>query len=240
MTKGDHINLIFLKLTYCWSYPSECSAHNILPEKYSKNQTDSMICTNFAKRVSLKWFSGKYKRIIPLGRNNVPIVRTNPGYNNLLNSTVANLWLTQAIKAYKAFIAMLYKLGNKHQHISTPSTIDDNMEYQPRINRCDPEEDPLLWYQRFLQMPFECLQHKYKIGHLRKRLSGIKQPKCNTYMLGKASNFTNITKPGERVSVDHMESSTPELIAQVKVIRTTKRYKLLYVERTIAIFYDLF
>jgi hypothetical protein len=73
-------------------------------ELYKKdNQPDSMICTTFADRVSLAWCSGKYKRTILLGRNNVPIVRTNPEYN-LLNSAATNPWSTKAIKAYKAFI----------------------------------------------------------------------------------------------------------------------------------------
>jgi hypothetical protein len=62
-----------------------------------------------------------------------------------------NLW---SIKAYKAFIPTEYKLGNTQQHISTPIGIDDNMENQPRLNRCDPEEERLLWYQKLAHMPF--------------------------------------------------------------------------------------
>jgi hypothetical protein len=78
------------------------------------NQPVSMVCTTFANRVSLTWCSGKYKRTIPLGRNNVLIVRTNTGYNNSLNSTATNEWSTQAIKAYKAFIPTEYELHDKH------------------------------------------------------------------------------------------------------------------------------
>jgi hypothetical protein len=65
------------------------------------NQPDSMVCTTFADRVSLTWCRGKYKMTVPLRSINIPIVRTNPGYNNSLNATSTNPWSTKAIKAYK-------------------------------------------------------------------------------------------------------------------------------------------
>jgi hypothetical protein len=54
------------------------------------------------------------KRTIPLRRNNVPILRNNTGDNNSINSTATNPWLTQVIKAYKAFNPTEYELGNTH------------------------------------------------------------------------------------------------------------------------------
>jgi hypothetical protein len=108
------------------------------------NQPDSMVCTTFADKVSLKWCNGKYKRTIPLGRKNVSKLRTNPGYNNSLNSTATNQWSKQAIKAYKAFIPAEYELYEKRQHILIASTMDEAMEEQPQLNRCDLEEELLL------------------------------------------------------------------------------------------------
>jgi hypothetical protein len=81
-------------------------------------------------------------------------------------------------------------------------------------------------------MQFKALQHTSKIWHLPRRLSSTQQPKCHACMLGKAtkvrwrvkgqkSHITNVTKPDERVSVD----PTPNLIAQLKSILTTKSYK---------------
>jgi hypothetical protein len=67
----------------------------------------------------------KYKSTIPLGRNKLPIVRTNPGYNNPHNPAATNQWSSQVIKSFKAFIPMEYKLHNEHPHISIPSAIDD-------------------------------------------------------------------------------------------------------------------
>jgi hypothetical protein len=110
----------------------------------------------------------KYRGTIPLGRNNVPIVRTDPGYN-LPNSTATNSWLTQTIKAYNAFIPKEYELSDTHQHISIINTIDDEMEVQPKLNRCDSEKELLLWHQRLAHMPFKVLQNMPKIGHLPRR-----------------------------------------------------------------------
>jgi GAG-pre-integrase domain len=84
-------------------------------------------------------------------------LRTNPGYNNSLNSTATNQWSKQAIKAYKAFIPAEYELHEKRQHISIASTMDEAMEEQPQLNRCDLEEELLLWHQRFAHMPINIL-----------------------------------------------------------------------------------
>jgi hypothetical protein len=173
-----------------------------------------MVCTTFVDKVSLKWCNGKYKRIIPLGRNNLSKLRTNP-VNNSLNSTATNQWSKQVIKAYKKFIPAEHELHEKRQHISIPSAMNEEIEEQPQLNRCDLEEELLLWHQRFTQMPFEILQHMSKIGSLTKRLSSIQQAKCHACMLGKAtkvpwrvkkqdSHIINATKPGKRVSVDQL------------------------------------
>jgi hypothetical protein len=85
-------------------------------------------------------------------------------------------------------------------------------------------------------MPFKVLQHMTKVGHLPKRLANISHHKCHACMLKKAtkvpwrvkgqvSHINNATKPGEQVSVDQLESSTLGLIAQLKCIPTTRRYK---------------
>jgi hypothetical protein len=171
-------------------------------EIYKKdNKPDSMVCTTFADGVSLTWCSGKYKRTVPLRRNNMQIVRVNLGYNNSLNSMATNPWSAQAIKAYKAFIPTEYKLGNRHPHISTPSATDDNMEDQPRLNSCDPEEELLLWHQRLAHMPFKNLQHMLKIKHSPKRLSRIQQPKLHACMHVRESHKSTVES--KRTEITH-------------------------------------
>jgi hypothetical protein len=120
--------------------------------------------------------------------------------------------------------------------IPIPSTTKDEMEKLPKHNKCNPEEDFLLWHQRLAHMPFVALQHMAKVGQLPKRLANISHSKRQSYMLGKASKLpwrvkgqvshvNNATKPGKQVSVDQLESSTLGLIAQPKGIPTTRRYK---------------
>jgi hypothetical protein len=61
------------------------------------------------------------------------------------------------------------------------------MEDQPRIDKCNTEEELQLWYQRLAHMPFKIIQHMSNIGHLSKKFSRIQQPKCHACMLGKAT-----------------------------------------------------
>jgi hypothetical protein len=111
------------------------SPNNAAREIFKKDsQPDSMANTTCADRVSLTCCIRKCKR------NNVPIVRANSGYNNPHNSIVTNQSSSQIIKA---FISTENKLYDEHQHISSPSAIDEEMEEQPRLNKCNPEEKSL-------------------------------------------------------------------------------------------------
>jgi hypothetical protein len=53
-----------------------------------------------------------------------------------------------------------YKLHDTHQHIPTPSAIDEEMKDQPRLNRYDPEEEELLWHQRLAYIPSTPVQER--------------------------------------------------------------------------------
>ena len=83
-----------------------------------------MVCSTFADRVSLTWCGGKYKRTIPLGSNNVPLLRSSSGYNNSSNICVSNQWSPTSINAYNAFIPTEYELSNEHPQIPIPITIE--------------------------------------------------------------------------------------------------------------------
>jgi hypothetical protein len=99
-----------------------------------------MICTTFADRVSLTWNHGKYKWNIPLGRNNLQIVRSNPEYD-VSNSTTTNPWSNQIIKAYYSYIPK--EVSNKQYHTLMPSTMKHNIDGQPKLGKCDPTEELL-------------------------------------------------------------------------------------------------
>jgi hypothetical protein len=75
-------------------------------------------------------------------------------------------------------------------------------------------------------------------GILPARLASCRIPMCTTCLFGKATkkpwrtkapinkeqSSRTITKPGDCISVDQLESSTPGLIAQLQDVPTTKRY----------------
>ena len=77
-------------------------------------------------------------------------------------------------------------------------------------------------------------------GILPKQLATCRVPMCTTCMFGKATKRPwrtkapqnrdqashTITKPGDCVSVDHLESSTPGFIGQLQGIPTIKRHEV--------------
>ena len=107
------------------------------------------------------------------------------------------------------------------------------------------EENPnastefLKWHQRLGHISPNKMRVMAKIGILPKRLASCEIPMCTSCLYGKATRRPwrgkirksqtfkkqHLTKPGQCVSVDQLESTTPGLIAQMKGIPTKLRYK---------------
>ena len=114
---------------------------------------------------------------------------------------------------------------------SVPVVEDDDVDL-PR-----PQEELLCWHYRLGHKPFAQLQQMAKAGDLPKRLATIRPPECAACRFGKATkvpwrtrgeknrSLRTATRPGECVSVDQLESTTPGLVAQLKGIPTKQRYK---------------
>jgi hypothetical protein len=107
---------------------------------------------------------------ILLERNIVPIVRSNHAYD-VPYSTITNPCSNQIIKAYNAYIPD--EAMDKQYLSMAPSTINHNIDNQPKLRECNPSEELHTWHQRLAHMPFSLLQHMENIGHLPKRLSSI-------------------------------------------------------------------
>ena len=102
------------------------------------------------------------------------------------------------------------------------------------------EKELLYWHYRFSHMPFGVLKRLANVGILPKRLVNARSPACAGCLYGRATKRAKVTKnpkgkaqgrapvkaPGDCVSVDHMHSSTPGFIGQVKGRLTTQRYKV--------------
>ena len=115
-----------------------------------------------------------------------------------------------------------------------PLVEDD--EFSPMIE--DPTRELLLWHYRLGHLPFARLQAMARAGDLPRRLTTCSVPECAACRLGKATKVLwrmkgennmrkvhPVTKPGQCVSVDQLESTTPGLIAQLKGRATRNRYK---------------
>jgi hypothetical protein len=96
----------------------------------------------------------------------------------------------------------------------------------------------LRWHHRLGHVSPKKIRLLANLGLLPKLLATCRFPLCTSCLFGKATRrpwrgktdtkqapSKVITEPGQCVSVDQLESTTPGLIAQLKGIPTTKRYK---------------
>jgi GAG-pre-integrase domain len=110
----------------------------------------------------------------------------------------------------------------------------DDIEYIPS----DPRQELLLWHYRLGHVPMSRLQHMARQGDLPARLASCPKPECASCRFGRAtkvawrvkgsqnqSHINTCTSPGQCVSVDQLESTSPGFIAQLKGSLTRMRYR---------------
>ena len=119
---------------------------------------------------------------------------------------------------------------------TAPAIIEDEEDSMPQ----DATADFLRWHHRLGHISprkIRLLAHK---GILPRQLARCKVPLCTSCLFGKATRrpwrsksphnqvgqARTITKPGECVSIDQLESSTPGLIAQLRGMPTKLRYRV--------------
>ena len=96
----------------------------------------------------------------------------------------------------------------------------------------------LQWHHRLGHLSPTKLKIMAKVGVLPKHLADCKVPLCTSCIFGKATRrpwryktkkihekVEELTRPGQCVSVDQLESTTPGLVAQMKGTPTKARYK---------------
>ena len=102
----------------------------------------------------------------------------------------------------------------------------------------NPQQELLRWHIRLGHCSFDKLKLMAQQGDLPSRLQHCPVPQCPACIYGKMTKRPwrsktkssqisprTITNPGDCVSVDQMESTSPGFIAQLKGILTRKRYK---------------
>ena len=126
---------------------------------------------------------------------------------------------------------------------SDPITANFNLDGQTELQVekhpifKDDEAQLLHWHHRLNHLPFKRIQAMAKQSLLPKKLAHSRIPLCSGCAYGKATKKpwrtkakaektpkVSITKPGDCISMDQLESSTPGLVAQLKGIPTKARY----------------
>ena len=119
---------------------------------------------------------------------------------------------------------------------ATPANIIPDTE---TITADDPQAELLRWHYRLGHASFKLIKLLSALAILPRRLKDAKTPKCAGCIFGamhrrpwrtkpgkqKTREIHTVTKPGQCVSVDQLESRTPGLIPQLKGKLTKQRYK---------------
>ena len=105
----------------------------------------------------------------------------------------------------------------------------------------NPAAEFLRWHHKLNHMSAAKMQSMAKRGLLPKKLAKCQVPTCTSCLYGKATRrpwrtkpkggqqggkLRTASEPGQCISIDQLESSTPGLIAQIKGWLTKKRYKV--------------
>ena len=114
-----------------------------------------------------------------------------------------------------------------------PNLIDE--EEEP--SKLNPSDELLRWHYKLGHAPFTRLQQMATKGDLPKRLATVTPPPpfCAACKYGKQTkrplrtkgpqgHIRTTTQPGQVVSVDQLESTTPGFVAQLKGLLTTQQY----------------
>ena len=115
------------------------------------------------------------------------------------------------------------------------TVIEDEEDCMPQ----DASAEFLRWHHRLGHLSPSKIKLMAKLGDLPKRLANCRIPMCTSCIFGKATQrpwrhktrkengrqVDKSTKPGQCISVDQLESSTPGLIAKMKGIPTKSRYR---------------
>ena len=122
------------------------------------------------------------------------------------------------------------------EDINTDSVSVDQSGPNPIAD--DPQAELLRWHYRLGHLSFNKLKVLCMLGILPRKLANVQPPKCASCIYGamtrkpwrtksKPANIKvrPVTDPGDCISVDQLESSTPGFIAQLKGALTKDRYR---------------
>ena len=146
-------------------------------------------------------------------------------------------------KIYYTSIYIFYILFTYAPIITPQATVIDMgpithvIPDDPEPKTLDPQDELLRWHYHLGHLPFDRVKQLADKGQLLKRLLTCPTPFCAACQYGKMTKrpwrvkgenkgaAKTATHPGQIVSVDQLESTTPGFIAQLKGTLTQQRYK---------------
>jgi hypothetical protein len=144
----------------------------------------------------------------------------------------------------------IYAAAEKHNETREENLTDfmDNLTEKPvhviddtderLLSANNPQAELLRWHYRLGHISFARLRILALLGTIPRKLIHAKTPKCAGCMYGamtkrpwrtkaqqNKSKIKSVTRPGDCVSIDQLESPTPGFVAQLKGALTKKRYR---------------
>ncbi|KAI2493485.1 hypothetical protein MHU86_21066 [Fragilaria crotonensis] len=191
-------------------------------------------CSTYHDCIQLHWAQRQHTKTVRLtkGSGNIATMYTAPSYKAF--STFCNMWVDWSQPPNTPVSFDL----DATDRTDLPVVIEDEEDTAVHEN---PAAEFLRWHHKSNHMSAAKMQSMAKRGLLPKKLAKCQVPTCTSCLYGKATRrpwrtkpkggqqggkLRTASEPGQCISIDQLESSTPGLIAQIKGWLTKKRYKV--------------
>ena len=237
-------------------YSPEGQCRLLSPQHWAQSCQQKAQCITTATEIILEWGDGKFRKTVPLGKNdNVATMYSSPGYDKFqafLATAEYEDDEANPIICHEATSIIededVMSSNNTHIHPSPKPTKHETLDPQKQSNITSQLElqnkianqssELLHMHCKFGHIPFARLKIMAKQGIIPKHLAHAPTPACVACLYGRATKrqwrhrtptnqrttLKQATQPGERISVDMLQSPQPGFIAQMTGILTTQRY----------------
>ena len=237
-------------------YSPEGNCRLLSPQHWAQACKQGAHSITTEKDVTLVWGDGKYRKTVPLGKNdNVATMYSSPGYDKFhaflatadYDDNTENPIICQeatSIIEDEDFMCNEQDHTTQHpkaqKHDALDSEIQSHLTSQLEIQRKIEHKSSELLHMhcKFGHIPFARLKTMAKQGIISKHLADAPTPACIACLYGRATKrpwrhkaptnqqkkLRKATTPGERISVDMLQSPQPGFIAQITGILTKHRY----------------
>ena len=247
VTTHDIPNTLFLpSATECILSPQHWS------QALSKSNNDSAHALTNAKAIQLTWGNGIHTKTVPLDPlTNVATMDSASDYASAISAYTASIQDNTFSIANSASPSTDSVSDVSHPSvevlsspiITRPRPITFYSHKHEPLHDIHVEDTSssqssfLNWHYRLNHMPYSRMRLMIERGLLPKHLKDVRPPACSACMIGKATRrpwrtkgayspqrTPNVKAPGDCISVDQLQSTTPGLIAQIRGFITKRRY----------------